>query len=251
MVQAQDVPVDKSPMQDKPASRGCLSQRKSQTETSPDLYLHHRHCQRTRPVRMTGSLVHADPWNPPSVPPSQRRDVNHRRGILDVQARRPRISVMSLHPADPYPAFDLVDQSGERTSSATVAGSWFLLYWYPKADTPGCTAQALGLRDQIEVFEELGCPVIGASFDSPASNRAFAEKYQLPFRLLSDHDRALATQVGAAEAADASHARRVAHLVRPDGTVAAVYDVDDPEFFAERVLDDLELLGSDGTEQPS
>ena len=154
---------------------------------------------------------------------------------------------MSLHPEDTYPAFDLVDQSGERTSSASVAGSLFLLYWYRKADTPGCTAQALGLRDQIEVFEELSCPVTGASFDSPAANRAFAEKYQLPLRLLSDPDRALATQVGAADAADATHAKRVAHLVRPDGTVAVAYDVDDPEFFAERVLDDLELLGTDGT----
>ena len=96
---------------------------------------------------------------------------------------------MSLHPEDTYPAFDLVDQSGERTSSASVAGSWFLLYWYRKADTPGCTAHA----------------------------------------------------------ADATHAKRVAHLVRPDGTVAVAYDVDDPEFFAERVLDDLELLGTDGT----
>ena len=155
---------------------------------------------------------------------------------------------MSLHPEDPYPAFDLVDQSGERTSSASVAGSWFLLYWYPKADTPVCTAQALGIRDQIEVFDELGCRVIGASFDSPASNRAFADKYQLSFRLLSDPDRALATPVGAAGGTDDSHAKRVAHLVRPDGTVAVAYDVDDPEFFAERVLDDLELLGSDGTE---
>lgn len=148
---------------------------------------------------------------------------------------------MTLNTGDTYPSFDLVDHTGALFSSGDVAGSWFLLYWYPKADTPGCTAQAQGLRDQIEAFDELGCRVLGASFDVPAENAAFREKYSLPFTLLSDSDGPLARAVGAADI-DTTHPRRIAHLVDPTGTVARAYDVEDPEFFAETVLDDLEDL---------
>lgn len=115
-----------------------------------------------------------------------------------------------------------------------------LLYWYPKADTPGCTAQAQGLRDQIEAFDELGCVVLGASFDTPAENRAFQQKYRLPFRLLSDVDRSAALLLGVVDTLDCSHPRRIAHLVDPGGVVVKRYEVEDPEFFAEGVLDDLE-----------
>ena len=131
--------------------------------------------------------------------------------------------------------------NGGDFTSDDVAGSWFLLYWYPKADTPGCTAQAQGLGDQIEAFDELGCRVLGASFDNPGDNAAFRTKYSLPFDLLSDSDGALARAVGAAEA-ETTHPRRIAHLVDPAGLVARSYDVEDPEFFAESVLDDLEAL---------
>jgi peroxiredoxin Q/BCP len=148
------------------------------------------------------------------------------------------------------PSFELVDQDGAAVRSADLAGSWFLLYWYPKADTPGCTAQAEGLAAQIEVFDELGCVVLGASFDPPIENQAFGSRYGLPFRLLSDLDRRVAMAFGAAAGPDDRFARRVAHLVAPDGTVARSYEVDDPEFFAERVLDDLEdIQPSDRSDQ--
>ena len=148
---------------------------------------------------------------------------------------------MNLNIGGTYPRFDLVDHSGNGFTSEDVSGSWFLLYWYPKADTPGCTAQAQGLRDQIEAFDELGCRVLGASFDEPADNAAFRAKYSLPFALLSDRDGALARAVGAADQ-DTTHPRRIAHLVDPTAVVAHAYDVEDPEFFAESVLDDLEDL---------
>ncbi len=70
----------------------------------------------------------------------------------------------------PLPAFTLPDHAGTPTDSSILTGGWFLLFWYPRADTPGCTAQAEGLRDQIETFEELGCDVLGASFDPPDAN---------------------------------------------------------------------------------
>lgn len=153
-----------------------------------------------------------------------------------------------IGPGDTYPTFSLVDESGSSVPSGSLDGSWFLLYWYPKADTPGCTAQAQGLRDQIEAFDDLGCRVLGASFDEPTANHAFKVKYSLPFTLLSDLDNSLARAVGAADV-ETTHPRRIAHLVDPTGTVRRLYDVEDPEFFAEGVLDDLEEL-VDGTSTP-
>jgi peroxiredoxin Q/BCP len=145
---------------------------------------------------------------------------------------------------DAAPTFELPDHRGGTVGEDDISGHWALLYWYPKADTPGCTAQAESLRDQIETFEELDCVVLGASFDEPAENRAFAERYRLPFRLLTDRDRTTAISFGAADDASAGHPRRVAHLIRPDGRIARKYEVAEPGFFAETVLDDLEALAT-------
>lgn len=148
-----------------------------------------------------------------------------------------------LSPFDEVPVFTLLDQDSVLLCSADLVGSWYLIYWYPRADTPGCTAQAEGLAAQIDAFGEFGCVVLGASFDAPETNRAFRQKYLLPFRLLSD-DGTVAEAFGAGSPGSGS-AMRVAHLVGPDGRVARTYVVDDPSFFAEQVLDDLEdLTGS-------
>lgn len=141
-----------------------------------------------------------------------------------------------------YPNFQVVAQDGSHLSIDDLLGGWFLLYWYPRADTPGCTAQAEGLRDQFDSFVELDCTVVGASFDTPEINRGFRERYGLPFELVTDQTRELALAVGASDPASSSAPERVAHLVRPDGVVAVAYRVTDPGFFAESVLDDLELL---------
>jgi len=150
-----------------------------------------------------------------------------------------------IEPGTPLPPFALSDHEGSVVSTDALRGSWYLLYWYPKADTPGCTAQAIGLRDQQDAFDHHGCVILGASFDEATANAAFRERYSLTFRLLSDLDHSAAIAQGAADAATA-HPRRIAHLVDPEGTVARNYDVEDPEFFAELVLDDLEQLLIDG-----
>lgn len=139
------------------------------------------------------------------------------------------------------PSFRLIDHDGRDFDSATLDG-WYLLYWYPQADTPGCTAQAEGLRDQIEAFDDAGCTVLGASFDNPDTNRRFREKYRLPFLLLTDADRTAAVALGAIDSLDATHPRRVAHLVGPGQRVIRRYQVDDPALFAEKVLDDLDAV---------
>jgi len=95
---------------------------------------------------------------------------------------------------DPLPAFTLLDQTGTPRDSASFAGHRVLVYFYPRADTPGCTQQACGLRD---ILGEIGdTEVVGISPDKPAALTKFATKYLLGFTLLSDLDHAVAEAFG-------------------------------------------------------
>ena len=99
-----------------------------------------------------------------------------------------------LNPGDQAPAIDLLDQHGERVELSALRGRKVLVYFYPKADTPGCTTQACGLND---VLGEIGDTVVlGISPDPPARQLKFAEKYSLGFQLLSDSDHAVAEAYG-------------------------------------------------------
>jgi peroxiredoxin Q/BCP len=98
---------------------------------------------------------------------------------------------------DAAPSFTLPDETGAKVSSAELAGSPYVLYFYPKDDTPGCTTEACGFRDALPEFEKLGVRVLGVSPDSSVSHQRFRAKYELPFTLLSDADKALSTAYGA------------------------------------------------------
>jgi thioredoxin-dependent peroxiredoxin len=95
-------------------------------------------------------------------------------------------------------ALDGVDGSGERVHVrlSDLRGSVVVLYFYPKDDTPGCTKQACGLRDEWDAFTETGAVVLGVSPDDPDRHRKFASKYDLPFTLLSDPDHEAAEAYG-------------------------------------------------------
>jgi peroxiredoxin Q/BCP len=144
-----------------------------------------------------------------------------------------------LAPGAEFPAWALADQSGAKVSSHDLRGKTYLLWFYPKAMTPGCTAEGQGLRDSFPAFRDRQVEILGVSFDPPASNEAFVEAEHLPFRLLSDADRKLALAVGAADAATQPVARRISYLVGPDGKVRAVYDRVTPASHAQDVLRDL------------
>jgi peroxiredoxin Q/BCP len=96
----------------------------------------------------------------------------------------------------PAPAFTLPSDSGEEVSLESLRGKPVVLYFYPKDDTPGCTAQACGIRDAWGEFERRGAIVLGVSADSPKKHAKFREKYGLPFTLLADEDRAVAELYG-------------------------------------------------------
>jgi thioredoxin-dependent peroxiredoxin len=96
----------------------------------------------------------------------------------------------------PAPSFELNDENGETVSSSSLAGKPYLLYFYPKDDTPGCTKEACDIRDNFARFGQQGLRVLGVSPDSQQSHAKFGKKYGLPFTLLSDPEKALANAYG-------------------------------------------------------
>jgi peroxiredoxin Q/BCP len=157
-----------------------------------------------------------------------------------------------LAPGDPAPDFELSDHRGDPVSLSSYRGDHVVVYFYPRADTPGCTTEACGFRDSYGEFEERGVAVLGISDDPVDDLAPFAAEYDLPFRLLSDED-------GSVAAAYDSYGEkkmfgntfdgvfRNTYVVGPDGTVVLAYEGVSPDGHAEAILDDLADLGVDGT----
>ncbi len=99
---------------------------------------------------------------------------------------------------EPAPDFEGIDGDGQPVSLSHYRGKKVALCFYPKDDTPGCTLEACNLRDHTEALDTKGVLVLGVSRDPPASHKAFAEKYDLPFRLVADPDGAIGAKYGVA-----------------------------------------------------
>ncbi len=97
-----------------------------------------------------------------------------------------------LKPGDPAPSFSLLDQSGETVNRSDFAGRKLLVYFYPKADTSGCTVQSCAVRDAREELSSLSVDVVGISPDEPDAQSKFDQKFDLGFPLLADTDHAIA-----------------------------------------------------------
>lgn len=95
------------------------------------------------------------------------------------------------------PVFEVLDQDGRKVSSKDLIGKKTIIYFYPKDNTSGCTAEACNLRDNYEALVAKGYNIIGVSKDSTASHRKFADKYELPFTLLSDPSTQMLQDFGA------------------------------------------------------
>jgi thioredoxin-dependent peroxiredoxin len=105
---------------------------------------------------------------------------------------------MAIQEGKAAPDFTLEDQDGKHVSLSDFSGKQaVLLYFYPKDDTPGCTKEACGFRDDISAFKKLGVSVLGVSADGATSHQKFIGKYKLPFPLLSDPGRAVMKKYGA------------------------------------------------------
>lgn len=144
-----------------------------------------------------------------------------------------------LKPGDAFPAWSMRDQTGATVTSQSLAGKTYLLWYFPKAQTPGCTAEGRGLRDQFGEFQKRGVEILGVSFDDPDANAAFVKAESFPFRLLSDGDKTLAKQVGAIGSPMQPVASRISYLVGPDGKVRKTFENVTPATHASDVLSGL------------
>lgn len=141
----------------------------------------------------------------------------------------------------PAPDFRLQDQNGEWHALSDYAGDWLVVYFYPRADTPGCTTEACNFRDNIYAFRGVGAEVLGISTDPVDAQKAFSDKYSLPFAILSDADGRVAAEYGVlVERGEINFARRETFLIGPDGQIVKHYSQVDPESHTDEVLADLQ-----------
>lgn len=97
---------------------------------------------------------------------------------------------------DKIPSILGINENGEQIKSSDFAGKKLVLYFYPKDNTSGCTAEACNLRDNYSALKKAGYDVIGVSIDSEASHRKFIEKHELPFTLIADTEKTLVSEMG-------------------------------------------------------
>jgi thioredoxin-dependent peroxiredoxin len=133
------------------------------------------------------------------------------------------------------PDFEAQTDDGRTVKLSELRGKPVVLYFYPKDDTPGCTAQACGIRDSYGEFRQRGIEIFGVSADDADSHRAFREKYQLPFPLLVDESRELRDAFGIATSERGSYKRSTV-VIDGDGNVAKVLKNVDPATHADDVL---------------
>jgi thioredoxin-dependent peroxiredoxin len=154
-----------------------------------------------------------------------------------------------LEPGDKAPNFDLPDQNGERVKLSDLKGETVVLYFYPRADTPGCTTQACGVRDRRADYEQAGARVIGISPDEVKAIDKFAGKFDLEFTLLADADHSVAEAYGtwvekSMYGKKYMGVQRATFIVGPDGKVAKVFPKVSPKSHDDVVLKALAELAA-------
>jgi thioredoxin-dependent peroxiredoxin len=142
------------------------------------------------------------------------------------------------------PDFELASDAGERVRLSQFRGQPVVLYFYPRDDTPGCTAQACGIRDSYDDFEQRGAVVLGVSPDKESSHVKFKQKYALPFTLLADPEHEVAEQYGVwgerkYMGKTYMGVERSTFLIDEDGRIAKVMRRVKPDTHAAKVLDAL------------
>lgn len=147
---------------------------------------------------------------------------------------------------EPAPDFELLDQYGDAYSLDDFDGRWLVVYFYPRADTPGCTTEACNFRDNIYAIRGAGAEVVGISVDSVEDQKAFSDKYKLPFPVLSDVGGATSEAYGVLrEMGSTGIANRETFLVDPQGVIVKHYEEVDPETHTQDVVADLQTLRED------
>jgi thioredoxin-dependent peroxiredoxin len=172
------------------------------------------------------------------------RKSHRRRHRPTAPPHRNEEAAVAVDEGRPAPDFTLDSDTGESVTLSSLKGSPVVLYFYPKDDTPGCTAQACGIRDAWGEFEKAGAVVLGVSPDGEASHAKFREKYDLPFTLLADTEHAVAEEYGVwGEKSYAGKTYmgvdRSTFVIGADGNVAKVFRKVKPDEHADQVLEAL------------
>ena len=155
---------------------------------------------------------------------------------------------MSVAEGDLAPSFEMPATGGRTVASAALKGKPYVLYFYPKADTPGCTIEACGFRDVFKKIEGAGAVVLGISRDTPKAQKKFKEKYGLPYTLLADVDEKVCKQFGVLKEKNMYGKKvmgieRTTFLIGPDRKLLKIFPKVKPEGHAEEVLAALKQGG--------
>ena len=144
-----------------------------------------------------------------------------------------------LNIQDIAPKFSVINQDGVLITLDQFKGKHVLLWWYPKADTPGWTIEGKGFRDRISEFNKKNITILGVSCDTPEDNRSFKDKFQFPFDLLCDTSKTMGMDYGVITSSDEVFPKRISYLIGPDGHIQVVYPTPDPATHAQHILADL------------
>jgi peroxiredoxin Q/BCP len=151
-----------------------------------------------------------------------------------------------INEGDKAPAFEGKDQNGNTIKLADYSGKKVVLYFYPKDDTPGCTAEACNLRDNYALLQEKGFEIIGVSADTEAKHQKFIAKYELPFPLIADTEKEVINAYGVwgekkfmGKVYDGIH--RVTYVIGEDGNVLKRFDKVKTKAHTEQILEALDI----------
>lgn len=142
---------------------------------------------------------------------------------------------------DKAPAFSLQDENGKEVSLQGLRGKIVVLYFYPRADTPGCTVQACAFRDTYKQIQKTGAVLLGVSPDTVKAQKKFQEKFQLPFPLLADADKKVAESYGVVQEKNMYGKKvmgiaRTTFVIGPEGKIQHIFPKVKPEGHAVEVL---------------
>jgi thioredoxin-dependent peroxiredoxin len=145
---------------------------------------------------------------------------------------------------DKAPDFTSLDQNGEKVALKDYKGKWVVLYFYPRADTPGCTIEACSFRDSFKRVENIGAVVLGVSPDTPKDQKKFEEKFNLPFTLVADADKTICNAYGVMQEKNMYGKKvmgvaRTTFIIGLDGKIKHIFHKVKPEGHAEEVLEYL------------
>jgi peroxiredoxin Q/BCP len=151
---------------------------------------------------------------------------------------------------DKAPEFTLPDQNGKEVSLKSLRGKYVALFFYPRADTPGCTIEACEFRDSYKKIQATGAVILGISPDQPKDQKKFEEKFGLPYPLLGDADKKVCNAFGVIQEKNmygkkVTGVARTTFIIGPDGKIKHIFHKVKPEGHAQEVLAYLKEAGKD------